>query len=120
MEVARKKAVADAEFYSRQRQAAANQMLLTPEFLELRRIEAVGTNNKVYFGSSIPSMFIEAAGARPAEAVAAQAAAARGTASEEQEGAAKAVHQAPRSATAPGDASATPTTVAVGGTSDKR
>ena len=120
MEIARKKAVADAEFYSRQRQAAANQMLLTPEFLELRRIEAIGANNKVYFGASIPSMFIEGSGPRPA---AAQAAAAAQAMSEEAgssaDGMAKVAPTSRNSqaAAATGDASAA---AAVGGTSDKR
>ncbi len=34
-------------------------MKLTPEYLEMLRLEAVGRNNKIYYGSDIPSMFIE-------------------------------------------------------------
>ena len=30
-----------------QKQAEANRLLLTPEFLELKKIEAISTNNKV-------------------------------------------------------------------------
>ncbi|XP_037086491.1 erlin-1-like [Pollicipes pollicipes] len=85
MEVARKKATADAEFYSRERQSTANKMLLTPEFLELRRYEAIAANSKVYFGSHIPNMFIENAAVQPAaatgDATAAAAAAAAAAAS---------------------------------------
>jgi len=56
--VAKEKSKTDAESYKIEQQAAANMKLLTPEYLELRRIEAVATNNKVYFGADIPSMFI--------------------------------------------------------------
>merc|ERR1719273_1211495 len=48
----------DAEFYKVQKQAEANRLLLTPEFLELKKIEAISTNNKVYFGPDIPNMFL--------------------------------------------------------------
>merc|ERR1712112_39205 len=48
----------DAEFYKIQKQAEANRLLLTPEFLELKKIEAISTNNKVYFGPDIPNMFL--------------------------------------------------------------
>merc|ERR1740129_1059637 len=48
----------DADFYKIQKQAEANNLLLTPEFLELKKIEAISTNNKVYFGPDIPNMFL--------------------------------------------------------------
>merc|ERR1719318_1246575 len=48
----------DAEFYKIQKQAEANRLLLTPEFLELKKIEAISNNNKVYFGPDIPNMFL--------------------------------------------------------------
>merc|ERR1719273_341078 len=48
----------DAEFYKVQKQAEANNLLLAPEFLELKRIEAISSNNKVYFGPDIPNMFL--------------------------------------------------------------
>ena len=41
------KAQTDAEFYSVQKQAEANRLLLTPEFLDLKKVEAMSTNNKV-------------------------------------------------------------------------
>jgi len=33
--------------------------MLTPEYIELKKYEALATNNKVYFGNSIPSMFVD-------------------------------------------------------------
>lgn len=32
---------------------------LTPEYLELRRYQAIASNSKIYFGSNIPSMFVD-------------------------------------------------------------
>ena len=49
-----------------QKQAEANRLLLTQEFLELKRIEAMANNNKVYFGPDIPNMFIESKDRDPA------------------------------------------------------
>merc|ERR1719237_777731 len=40
----------DAEFYKIERSATANKLLLSPEYLELKKIEAMSVNNKVYFG----------------------------------------------------------------------
>ncbi|VDO57321.1 unnamed protein product [Onchocerca flexuosa] len=57
--IARATARADAEFYSRKKQAEGNQMLLTKEFLELKRIEAIAMNNKIYYGSQIPNAFLD-------------------------------------------------------------
>lgn len=34
-------------------------MLLTPEYLELKRLEAIAMNSKIYFGSDLPKMFVE-------------------------------------------------------------
>merc|ERR1719283_201668 len=58
MHVAKEKSKTDAEFYKIQKQAEANKLLLNKEFLELKRIEAMAANNKVYFGPDIPNMFI--------------------------------------------------------------
>ena len=33
-------------------------MKLTPEYLESLRIQAVASSNKVYYGNSIPNMFL--------------------------------------------------------------
>merc|ERR1712179_225593 len=56
--LAKEKTRTDAEFYKIQKQAEANTLLLTKEFLELKRVEAIGSNNKVYFGPDIPNMFL--------------------------------------------------------------
>uniref|UniRef100_A0A131Z3J0 Erlin-2-B n=1 Tax=Rhipicephalus appendiculatus TaxID=34631 RepID=A0A131Z3J0_RHIAP len=58
MHYSREKMKADGEFYSKERLAEANKLLLTTEYLELKRYEAIASNNKVYFGKDIPSMFI--------------------------------------------------------------
>jgi regulator of protease activity HflC (stomatin/prohibitin superfamily) len=55
----REKAKADAEFYKADRESEANKLLLTKEYLELRRYDALSNNNKIYFGNSIPSMFVD-------------------------------------------------------------
>ncbi|VDO63173.1 unnamed protein product [Haemonchus placei] len=57
--LASQKAKADAEFYRAQKEAEANRLLLTPfrEYLELRRIEAIAKNNKIFYGQDIPSVF---------------------------------------------------------------
>lgn len=55
---------ADAEFYNIQRKAEANKLLLTPEYLELMKSEAIMRNNKIYFGEKIPNMmFVNGVGA---------------------------------------------------------
>lgn len=56
--LAREISRADAEYYSKKKQAEGNQLLLTKEFLELKRIEAIAANNKIYYGSSIPNVFL--------------------------------------------------------------
>merc|ERR1719391_1251755 len=57
--LAKERSRTDAEFYKIEKQAEANRRLLTAEYLELRKIEAISANNKIYFGSSIPSMFLQ-------------------------------------------------------------
>merc|ERR1719333_1936718 len=56
--LAKEKSRADAEFYKIQKLAEANRLLLTKEYLDLKKIEAMAVNNKVYFGPDIPNMFI--------------------------------------------------------------
>lgn len=51
---------AEAEFYHLKKQAEANIQLLTKEYLELKKYEALSNNNKVYFGSDIPNMYLQA------------------------------------------------------------
>merc|ERR1719333_1352288 len=58
MHLAKERSRADAEFYKIQKLAEANRLLLTKEYLDLKKIEAMAVNNKVYFGPDIPNMFI--------------------------------------------------------------
>lgn len=53
------RAAADAEFYRAEKESLSNKMKLTPEYLEMLRLKAITTNNKIYFGNDIPSMFID-------------------------------------------------------------
>ncbi|ESO10558.1 hypothetical protein HELRODRAFT_190088 [Helobdella robusta] len=55
----REKAKADAEHYKASRQAESYKIMLTPEYLELKKYEALALNNKIYFGNNIPNMFME-------------------------------------------------------------
>ncbi|XP_013772493.1 erlin-1-like [Limulus polyphemus] len=59
MYLAREKIRSEAEFFSKKQVAESNKLLLTPEYLELKKYEAIAQNNKVYFGSNIPNMFME-------------------------------------------------------------
>ena len=59
---AQEKSRADAAFYKIQRQAESNRMLFTPEFLELKRYEALSSNQKIYFGPDIPHTFVTSGG----------------------------------------------------------
>jgi regulator of protease activity HflC (stomatin/prohibitin superfamily) len=54
MHLAREKAQVDAQFYAQQKAAEANALKLTPEYLELQKIQALAKSNLVYFGPSIP------------------------------------------------------------------
>ena len=54
---AREKSRVDAETYQKREEAAANKEMLTPEYLELKKSEAISKNTKMYFGPNIPTMF---------------------------------------------------------------
>lgn len=56
--MAKQKSRSDADFYQTQKQAEANGLLLTKEYLELKKYEAIAKNNKIYYGPEIPTMFI--------------------------------------------------------------
>jgi len=56
--LAKEKAIADAQFYKTSKEAESNKLKLTPEYLEFVRIQAVSTNNKIFYGDKIPNMFI--------------------------------------------------------------
>ncbi|CAG4960145.1 unnamed protein product [Parnassius apollo] len=57
---AKQQTKAEADFYHLKKQAEANKLLLTKEYLELKKYEALALNNKIYFGSDIPNMFLQA------------------------------------------------------------
>ncbi|KAK4003390.1 erlin-1 [Daphnia magna] len=56
----RQKSRADADYYSLEHQARANKLLLTPEYLELKRYESITANTKLFFGANIPTLFMGA------------------------------------------------------------
>jgi regulator of protease activity HflC (stomatin/prohibitin superfamily) len=53
------KALADAESYATEKMAAANKLRLTPEFLRFTLYQSLGNNTKIYFGPSIPDIFLQ-------------------------------------------------------------
>ncbi|XP_063716314.1 erlin-1-like [Symsagittifera roscoffensis] len=53
-------AKADALLYKAKQESEANNLKLTPQYLELKKYEAIGANSKIYYGADIPSMFFEA------------------------------------------------------------
>lgn len=53
MYTAREKSLADADFYKVMREAEANKLKLTPQFLELKFIEAIADNTKIFFGDKV-------------------------------------------------------------------
>ena len=55
----RQRMKADVEFYSAQKKADANNLLLTPAYLELKKYEAIANNAKVYFGPDIPNTLFQ-------------------------------------------------------------
>ncbi|XP_010527959.1 PREDICTED: erlin-1-like [Tarenaya hassleriana] len=59
MYLARQKSLADADYYRVLKEAEANKMKLTPEFLELRFIEAIADNTKIFFGNKVPNMVLD-------------------------------------------------------------
>ncbi|XVE74339.1 hypothetical protein DITRI_Ditri12bG0009200 [Diplodiscus trichospermus] len=59
MYMAREKSLADAHFYRAMKEAEANKLKLTPEFLELKFIEAIADNTKIFFGDKVPNMVLD-------------------------------------------------------------
>ncbi|KAK4598754.1 hypothetical protein RGQ29_015988 [Quercus rubra] len=57
--MAREKSLANAYFYRVLKEAEANKLKLTPQFLELKFVEAIANNTKIFFGEKIPSMFLD-------------------------------------------------------------
>ncbi|GAV61450.1 Band_7 domain-containing protein [Cephalotus follicularis] len=59
MYLAREKGLADANYYRVMREAEANKLKLTPEFLELKFIDAIADNTKIFFGDKVPNMILD-------------------------------------------------------------
>ncbi|KAJ1393931.1 Erlin-2-B [Sesbania bispinosa] len=59
MYLVREKSLADADFYRVIREAEANRLKLTPEFLQLKFIEAISNNTKIFFGDKVPNMVLD-------------------------------------------------------------
>ncbi|KAL1327805.1 hypothetical protein HN51_037800 [Arachis hypogaea] len=59
MYLAREKSLADADFYRVTKEAEANKLKLTPEFLELKFIESIANNTKIFFGDKVPNMILD-------------------------------------------------------------
>lgn len=57
MHVATQRSRADADFYQMKTRAESNALLLTPQYLELKRYEAIVNNTKIFFGTEIPKAF---------------------------------------------------------------
>ncbi|GFO38925.1 erlin-1 [Plakobranchus ocellatus] len=57
--LAKEKAKADAEFYRADRESEANKVKLTDAYLEMLKYQAISSNTKIFFGSSIPSVFMD-------------------------------------------------------------
>lgn len=55
--IARQRAIVDAEFYRAQKLAEANQLKLTPEYLDLIKFQSIANNTKLYFGPDVPTVF---------------------------------------------------------------
>jgi len=68
--LAKEKSKTDAEFYKIAKQAEAYSRLLTPSYLDLKRMEALTQNTKIYFGSDLPKMFFHADSAETEQRVA--------------------------------------------------
>ncbi|KAL5723169.1 hypothetical protein ACHQM5_006594 [Ranunculus cassubicifolius] len=59
MYMAREKSLADADFYKVLKEAEANKLKLTPEFLELMFIQSIANNSKIFFGNKVPNMVFD-------------------------------------------------------------
>jgi hypothetical protein len=57
--LAKQKGLVDAEVYRLTKEAEANKLKLTAEFLELEFIRAIANNTKMFFGEKIPSMVLD-------------------------------------------------------------
>lgn len=53
------KAVAEAEFFAKTKQAEANQLLYSENYLKLEAYRAIGNSTKIYFGPSVQNMLLD-------------------------------------------------------------
>ncbi|CAF0850613.1 unnamed protein product [Didymodactylos carnosus] len=58
MHLARERSLADAAKYKAECEAESNKAKLTPEYLQYSKFQSIAQNSKIYFGTSIPQMFI--------------------------------------------------------------
>jgi regulator of protease activity HflC (stomatin/prohibitin superfamily) len=54
--LARMKSYSDSDYYKVLKEAEANKLKLTREFLELRFIESIANNTKIFYGEKLPSL----------------------------------------------------------------
>jgi len=59
IEAARARVQADAELYRASKEAEANRVRLTPEFLQLEAVRALSNNTKVFWGDKLPSLYAD-------------------------------------------------------------
>ncbi|XP_021977415.1 erlin-1 isoform X2 [Helianthus annuus] len=59
MYIAREKSLADAKYYQTMKEAEANKLKLTPQFLELKFIKAISYITKMFFGNKISNMLMD-------------------------------------------------------------
>ncbi|MFS7941663.1 putative Band 7 domain-containing protein [Helianthus anomalus] len=59
MYIAREKSLADAKYYQTMKEAETNKLKLTPQFPELKFIEAISNNAKMFFGNKILNMLMD-------------------------------------------------------------
>eukprot|EP00249_Psilotum_nudum_P011998 c23518_g1_i3 orf=206-1282(+) len=57
--LAHEKSLTDAAFYRELKEAEADKLKLTPEYLELKFIEAIANNSKIFFGEKVPGMVLD-------------------------------------------------------------
>jgi hypothetical protein len=56
MHLAKERALSDANSYRMKSLAESNAALLTPQYLEMIKYQAVANSTKIYFGPSIPGL----------------------------------------------------------------
>lgn len=59
MYLARERSFTDSNYYKVMKEAEANRLKLTPEYLELKFIEAIANNSKMFFGDKVPNMVFD-------------------------------------------------------------